>query len=74
MAIQCWIDEEKKKNVNYLDGEKENEETEDNINNSNGALKYLEVRNNFLEDNSVTDQFGDVQIVVYCNGIIKILR
>ena len=39
MAIQCWIDEEKKKNVNHSDVEKENEEIDgsDNniVNNSN---------------------------------------
>ena len=32
-AIQCWIDEEKKKNVNHSDVENKNEDIDDSDNN-----------------------------------------
>ena len=36
-AIQCWIDKERKENINHLDGKNENKEI-DNINNSDNEI------------------------------------
>ena len=42
MAIQSWIDEEKKKDINYLDGGTEND-VDDSSSNNNNSKKNNEI-------------------------------